>query len=141
MATRFEDDGDAVILTGSKMWISNSPFADIALVWAKNREGEVHGLVVERGMQGFSTPETKNKWSLRTSATGELVFDNVRVPKGNILPGVKGMRGPLRSEEHTSELQSLMRISYAVFCLKKQKTHHIYHTSITTIKHTIMPNS
>ena len=95
MLTRFEDDGDAVLLNGSKMWISNAPFADIAVVWAKNPEGKVQGLVVERGMEGFTTPETHGKWSLRASATGELVFDNVRVPKANILPGVTGMRGPL----------------------------------------------
>lgn len=95
MLTRFEDEGDAVRLNGSKMWISNAPFADIAVVWAKNPEGKVQGLVVERGMEGFTTPETQGKWSLRASATGELVFDNVRVPKANILPGVTGMRGPL----------------------------------------------
>lgn len=95
MVSNFKDDGDSVILNGAKMWISNSPFADIAVVWAKNKEGIVHGLIVERGMEGFSTPETHGKWSLRASATGELVFDNVRVPKANILPGVKGMKGPL----------------------------------------------
>ncbi|MGV3762583.1 acyl-CoA dehydrogenase family protein, partial [Parapedobacter sp.] len=95
MITRFEDEGDTVLLNGSKMWISNAPFADIAVVWAKNPEGQVQGLLVERGMEGFSTPETHNKWSLRASATGELVFDNVHVPKSNILPDVTGMRGPL----------------------------------------------
>ncbi|SEL16078.1 acyl-CoA dehydrogenase family protein [Parapedobacter koreensis] len=95
MLTRFEDDGDQVVLNGSKMWISNAPFADIAIVWAKNPEGKVQGLIVERGMEGFSTPETHNKWSLRASATGELVFDHMRVPKNHILPGVTGMRGPL----------------------------------------------
>lgn len=95
MLTNFKDDGDHVVLNGSKMWISNAPFADIAIVWAKNPDGKVQGLIVERGMEGFSTPETHNKWSLRASATGELVFDNVRVPKSHILPGVTGMRGPL----------------------------------------------
>lgn len=95
MESRFVDDGDSVILTGSKMWISNAPFADVAVVWAKNPEGSVQGLILERGMEGFSTPETHNKWSLRASATGELVFDHVRVPKANILPGVVGMKGPL----------------------------------------------
>src|SRR5690606_31877154 len=95
MLTHFEDDGDAVLLNGSKMWISNAPFADIAVVWAKNPEGKVQGLIVERGMDGFTTPETHNKWSLRASATGELVFDHVHVPKTHILPGVTGMRGPL----------------------------------------------
>ena len=95
MITNFKDKGDHVILNGAKMWISNAPFADIAVVWAKNEQGEVHGLIVERGMKGFTTPETHNKWSLRASATGELVFDNVKVPKENILPGVKGLKGPL----------------------------------------------
>lgn len=95
MTTWFKEDGDHVILNGSKMWISNAPFCDIAVVWAKNEAGEIQGLIVERGMEGFSTPETHSKWSLRASATGELVFDNVRVPKANILPNVKGIKGPL----------------------------------------------
>jgi glutaryl-CoA dehydrogenase len=82
-------------LNGAKMWISNAPFAQVAVVWGKNEAGEIHGLIVERGMEGFSTPITHGKWSLRASATGELVFDNVKVPKENILPGVKGLKGPL----------------------------------------------
>ncbi len=95
MVTSIREDGDHVILNGSKMWISNAPFADIAVVWAKDEQGEIRGLIVERGMEGFSTPETHNKWSLRASATGELVFDNVRVPKSHIFPNVKGIKGPL----------------------------------------------
>lgn len=95
METNFKDDGDHVILNGAKMWISNAPFCDIAVVWGKNEEGVVHGLIVERGMEGFTTPTTHKKWSLRASATGELVFDNVRVPKSNIFPNVKGLKGPL----------------------------------------------
>jgi glutaryl-CoA dehydrogenase len=95
MLTTFKDAGEYVVLNGSKMWISNAPESTIAVVWAKNESGEVHGLIVERGMQGFTTPTTHGKWSLRASATGELVFDNVKVPKSNILPGVKGMKGPL----------------------------------------------
>src|SRR3954471_15344750 len=95
MLTTITDAGDHVILNGSKMWISNAPYAAIAVVWVKNEQGEVQGLIVERGMQGFSTPTTHNKWSLRASATGELVFDHVKVPKGNILPNVKGLKGPL----------------------------------------------
>jgi len=95
MLSNFKDNGDHVILNGSKMWISNAPFADIAVVWAKDEQGVVHGLIVERGMEGFTTPETHGKWSLRASATGELVFDNVKVPKENILPNVKGLKGPL----------------------------------------------
>jgi len=95
MLTNFKEDGEYVILNGSKMWISNSPFAQVAIVWAKDEQGEIRGLIVERGMEGFSTPTTKGKWSLRASATGELVFDNVKLPKSNILPGVKGLKGPL----------------------------------------------
>lgn len=95
MTSHFKVDEDHVILNGSKLWISNAPFADIALVWAKDERKEVKGILVERGMEGFTTPETHNKWSLRASATGELVFDNVKVPKENILPRIKGMKGPL----------------------------------------------
>lgn len=95
MLTNFKDAGDHVILNGAKMWISNAPFAQVAVVWAKDEKGDVYGVIIERGMEGFTTPTTHGKWSLRASATGELVFDNVKVPKTNILPGVKGMRGPL----------------------------------------------
>jgi glutaryl-CoA dehydrogenase len=95
METKFVDKGDHVILNGAKFWITNSPLADIAVVWAKDEAGDIRGLVVERGMEGFSTPETHNKWSLRASATGELVFDNVKVPKENIFPTIKGLKGPL----------------------------------------------
>lgn len=95
MKTNFRDMGDHYLLNGAKMWISNSPKADIAVVWAKNEDGRIHGLIVERGMEGFSTPETHNKWSLRASATGELVFDNVKVPKENLLPGKSGLGAPL----------------------------------------------
>jgi glutaryl-CoA dehydrogenase len=97
MTTNYRDAGDGkhVILNGAKMWISNSPFADIAVVWAKNEQGKIKGLIVERGMEGFTTPETHNKWSLRASATGELVFNDVKVPVENILPGVEGLKGPL----------------------------------------------
>ncbi len=97
MLTNFKDagDGDHVILNGAKMWISNAPFSQVAVVWAKNDAGEIQGIIVERGMEGFTTPTTHGKWSLRASATGELVFDNVKVPKENILPNVKGLKGPL----------------------------------------------
>ncbi len=95
METKFKDMGDHYLLNGAKLWISNSPFADIAVVWAKNEEGRIHGLIVERDMDGFSTPETHHKWSLRASATGELIFDNVKVPKENILPNKSGLGAPL----------------------------------------------
>ena len=95
MVTNYKDMGDHLLLNGAKLWISNSPFADIAIVWAKNEQGRINGLIVERGMEGFSTPETHNKWSLRASATGELVFDNVKVPKANLLTGKDGLGAPL----------------------------------------------
>lgn len=95
MLTNITDAGDHVVLNGAKMWISNAPFAQVAVVWAKDEEGQIRGVIVERGMEGFSTPTTHGKWSLRASATGELVFDNVKVPRENLLPGVKSMRGPL----------------------------------------------
>ncbi len=96
METNFKDMGDHYLLNGAKMWISNSPYADVAIVWAKNEEGRIHGLIVERGMEGFSTPEIHNKWSLRASITGELVFQDVRIPKENLLPNISGLKGPLK---------------------------------------------
>jgi glutaryl-CoA dehydrogenase len=95
MTTNFKDMGDHYLLNGAKMWISNAPFAQVAVVWAKDENGRIHGLIVERGMEGFSTPETHGKWSLRASATGELIFDNVKVPKENILPNKSGLGAPL----------------------------------------------
>lgn len=95
METNIQDKGDYYLLNGAKMWISNSPLADIAIVWAKDENGKVKGLIVEKGMEGFSAPEIKNKWSLRASITGELVFDNVKVPKENLLPNIEGLKGPL----------------------------------------------
>ncbi len=95
MESNFKDKGDHYLLNGAKMWISNAPFCDVAIVWAKNEEGRIHGLIVERGMEGFSTPETHNKWSLRASSTGELIFDNVKVPKENLLPNKSGLSAPL----------------------------------------------
>ena len=95
MVTNYKDMGDHYLLNGAKMWISNSPFCNVAVVWAKNEEGRIHGLIVERGMEGFTTPETHNKWSLRARATGELIFDNVKVPKENLLPNKSGLGAPL----------------------------------------------
>lgn len=95
MTTNYKDMGDHFLLNGAKLWISNAPFCDVAVVWAKNEEGRIHGLIVERGMEGFSTPETHNKWSLRASATGELIFQDVKVPKENLLPNKSGLGAPL----------------------------------------------
>ena len=96
MTTNYKDCGDHYLLNGAKLWISNSPFADIAIVWAKNEEGRIHGLIIERGMEGFTTPETHNKWSLRASATGELIFNDVKVPKNNLMPNKSGLGAPLK---------------------------------------------
>ena len=95
MVTNFKDEGDHYLLNGAKLWISNSPFCDVAVVWAKDENGRIHGLIVERGMEGFTTPETHNKWSLRASATGELLFQDVKVPKENLLPNKSGLGAPL----------------------------------------------
>ncbi len=95
MLSNFKDAGDHVVLNGSKMWISNAPYSQVAVVWAKDEQGEIRGLIVEKGMAGFSTPTTHGKWSLRASSTGELVFDHVKIPKENILPNIKGLKGPL----------------------------------------------
>ncbi|MFT4777676.1 MAG: glutaryl-CoA dehydrogenase, partial [Flavobacteriales bacterium] len=95
MTTNFKDMGDHYLLNGAKMWISNAPFADLAVVWAKDEAGRIHGLVVERGMEGFTTPTMTGKWSLRASDTGELIFDNVKVPKENLLTGKSGLGAPL----------------------------------------------
>ena len=96
MTTNYKDCGDHFLLNGAKLWISNSPFADIAIVWAKNEQGRIHGLIVEKGMDGFTAPETHNKWSLRASSTGELVFNDVKVPKENLLPNKTGLGAPLQ---------------------------------------------
>jgi glutaryl-CoA dehydrogenase len=95
MVTNIKDMGDHYLLNGAKMWISNAPFCDVAVVWAKDESGRIQGVIVERGMEGFTTPETHNKWSLRASATGELVFDNVKVPIANLLPNKSGLGAPL----------------------------------------------
>jgi glutaryl-CoA dehydrogenase len=95
METHFTDEGDYYLLNGAKMWITNAPVCDIAVVWAKDESGKVRGLIVERSFEGFTTPETHNKWSLRASKTGELVFSNVKIPKENLLPNISGLKGPL----------------------------------------------
>ncbi|GAB2773072.1 acyl-CoA dehydrogenase family protein [Rhabdobacter roseus] len=95
MKTHFTDEGAHYLLNGAKLWITNAPLADVAVVWARNEQGRVQGLLVERGMEGFSTPEIHNKWSLRASATGELVFENVKVPKENLLENALGLAAPL----------------------------------------------
>lgn len=95
MISQVKDDGDAYILNGSKMWITNSPVADLAVVWAKNDQGEIIGMVVERDWKGFSAPEIHGKWSLRASITGELIFEDLRVPKTHVFPLIKGLKGPL----------------------------------------------
>ena len=93
MITRAEESGDSFVLNGAKMWITNSPIADVAVVWAK-LEGKIRGFIVERGAEGFSTPKIEGKMSLRSSATGQIVLDNVVVPKENLLPNASGLGGP-----------------------------------------------
>ncbi|HZK06575.1 MAG TPA: acyl-CoA dehydrogenase family protein [Bacteroidales bacterium] len=95
METTLRDAGDHYVLNGAKMWITNSPIADIAVIWAKDEKGVVRGAIVEKTSPGFSAPETHNKWSLRASVTGELVFDEVKIPKENMFPDIRGLKGPL----------------------------------------------
>lgn len=99
METSFIERSDYYLLNGSKLWITNANIADIAIVWARNDHGKVRGLILERGMEGFTTAEIKNKWSLRASSTGELVFRDVQVPKGNILPDAYGLKSALKCLE------------------------------------------
>jgi alkylation response protein AidB-like acyl-CoA dehydrogenase len=95
LVTCFQDKGDHFLLNGAKLWITNSTIADVSVVWAKDDNNIIRGLLVEKGLPGFTAPETHGKWSLRASVTGELVFDNVKVPKDCLMPGVKGLKGPL----------------------------------------------
>ena len=125
MVTNFVDKGDYYLLNGAKLWISNSPFADIAIVWAKNEHGRIKGLIVERGMEGFSTPETHNKWSLRASATGELVFDNVKVPKSNVLPKKDGLGAPLGCLDKARYGISWGAIGVAMDCYEASKRYSL----------------
>uniref|UniRef100_A0A7S2BBL4 glutaryl-CoA dehydrogenase (ETF) n=1 Tax=Alexandrium andersonii TaxID=327968 RepID=A0A7S2BBL4_9DINO len=95
MVTKAVDKGDHYLLSGAKNWITNSPIADICIVWAKtSTDNKVRGFIVERSMQGLSTPKIEGKFSLRASPTGMIHLDEVRIPKENVLPGVTGMRGP-----------------------------------------------
>jgi glutaryl-CoA dehydrogenase len=125
MVTNFKDMGDHYLLNGAKMWITNSPKADIAVVWAKNEEGRIKGLIVERGMEGFTTPETHHKWSLRASITGELVFDNVKVPKENLLPHADGLSGPLRCLDSARYGIAWGAIGAAMDCYETAKKYSI----------------
>ena len=94
MLTRAVDEGDSYVLNGSKYWITNGCIADLAIVWAK-LDGEIRGFIVEKDAPGYSTNTIKNKFSLRASVTSELVFEDCRIPKANILPNVQGLKGPL----------------------------------------------
>lgn len=95
MVTNIKKVDGGYVLNGAKMWITNSPVADIAVVWAKDEDGKIRGMIVEKDWEGYSAPEIHGKWSLRASITGELVFENVFVPEENVFPEIKGLKGPL----------------------------------------------
>ena len=94
MKTRAKKADGGYVLTGSKMWITNSPIADVLVVWGKDDDGDIRGFILEKGMKGLTAPKIEGKFSLRASTTGEIVMDNVFVPEENRLPGAKGLRGP-----------------------------------------------
>lgn len=94
MRTRAKAAKDGYVLTGSKMWITNSPIADVFVVWAKDDEGVIRGFVLEKGMKGLGTPGIEGKFSLRASVTGEIVMDKVFVPEENAFPDIRGLKGP-----------------------------------------------
>ena len=125
MTTKCEDKGDYYLLNGSKMWISNSPEADIAIVWAKDEKSRIKGLILERDMPGFSTPKTEGKWSLRASTTGELVFDNVKVPKKNVLPNKDGLGAPLGCLDKARYGISWGAIGVAMDCYEAAKRYSL----------------
>ena len=125
MVSKIQDKGDHYILNGSKMWISNSPAADIAVVWAKDENKRIKGMIIERGMDGFSTPKTGGKWSLRSSLTGELVFDNVKVPKENIFPNKDGLGAPLGCLDKARYGISWGAIGVALDCYDAAKKYSI----------------
>ena len=123
MLTNIKDMGDYYLLNGAKTWISNSPESDIAVVWAKNEEGRIKGLIVERGMEGFTTPEIHNKWSLRASTTGELVFEDVKIPKENILPNIEGLKGPLGCLDSARYGIAWGAVGAAIDCYESARTY------------------
>ena len=94
MQTRARKIADGYVLHGSKMWITNSPIADLFVVWAKDDDGDIRGFLLEKGMKGLSAPKIEGKFSLRASVTGEIVMEDVFVPDENLLPNVKGLKGP-----------------------------------------------
>ena len=123
MLTNIKDMGDYYLLNGAKTWISNSPESDIAVVWAKNEQGRIKGLIVERGMAGFTTPEIHNKWSLRASTTGELVFEDVKIPKENILPNSDGLKGPLGCLDSARYGIAWGAVGAAIDCYESARTY------------------
>ncbi len=124
MITRAEDKGDHYLLNGAKMWITNGTVADVAVVWAK-LDGVVRGFIVEKGMEGFTAPEMKGKHSLRASVTSELVFDDVKLPKENILPGVKGLKGPLSCLNNARYGIAWGALGAAMACFESSKQYSI----------------
>jgi len=94
METRARKDGNMYILNGSKTWITNSPIADVFIIWAKDDNNEIRGFILEKGMEGLAAPKIEGKFSLRSSDTGMILMNNVKVPAENLLPNVKGLKGP-----------------------------------------------
>ena len=127
MLTRAEYDSarKCYILNGSKSWITNSPVADLLIVWARSSEdgGKVRGFVLERGMEGLSTPEIEGKFSLRASPTGQILMDRVEVPKENLLPGVSGLKGPFSCLTNARFGIAWGALGAAEFCMETARSY------------------
>jgi glutaryl-CoA dehydrogenase len=124
MKTRAVQTRDGFILNGAKMWITNAPIADVAVVWAKcGWDGKIRGFLIERGMQGFTTPKIEGKFSLRASTTGEIALDEVFVPEGNLLPGVEGLKGPFGCLNRARYGISWGAMGAAQFCFERARSY------------------
>jgi glutaryl-CoA dehydrogenase len=121
METRATRDGDEYVLNGSKNWITNSPLADVAVIWAKDDEGDIRGFLVERGMKGFETPVIEGKMSLRASTTGMIFLEDVRIPASNMLPKAKGLGGPFSCLNKARYGISWGALGAAEFCFKQAR--------------------
>ena len=125
MKTRAKRVNGGFVLNGTKMWITNSPIADVAVVWGKLEDEGIHGFLVERGTKGFSTPTIEGKVSLRASVTGEIVLDNVEIPEENIFPNARGLSGPFGCLNKARYGIAWGAMGAAEFCWKRARNYTV----------------